>query len=301
MTILPTPNSPPASQPLSDRFVLRWRQKHLLVRPALSAAQACPVQPEGEDWLVERLQRSPIDRVSLTPHLSHTQLSLWANACARAGKAVYLQIPNTPDLPKKNNRVFWTLKRAIDWVLAAVLLLLLSPLLLAVVLLMRLQSPGPIFFCQWRVGERGRLFRICKFRTMIVGAEQQHHQVMGNQSGLHKREDDPRITPLGAWMRKYSLDELPQLWNVLRGEMSLVGPRPWALYDAVRIRPTMRCRLNALPGITGMWQVSARSSLRDLDSVNLLDLSYLRHWSLWKDFNILLMTVPRVISGFGAY
>jgi len=195
----------------------------------------------------------------------------------------------------------WWLKRLVDWSAAALLMLVVGPLMLGLSVLMLMQSPGSIFFSQWRVGERGKLFRILKFRTMVTGAELYHHQVMGHQAGLHKCEDDPRVTPIGRWMRKYSLDELPQLINVLRGEMSLVGPRPWALYDAVRLSPSVRQRLNALPGITGIWQVTGRSHLRDLDAVNRVDLRYLGNWSLREDFKILLLTVPKVLSGFGAF
>lgn len=293
-----------SSQPLRDRprrYTLKWRQNHLVLRLASHSERAYLSSPESKEWLVDRLQRSPIQRVSLSPELTETELTLWANACAEVSKAVYLQVPNTPELPKKNKQLLWWVKRAIDWSVATLLLLVFSPLLLTLAVLIRLQSPGPIFFCQWRVGERGKLFRICKFRTMVVDAEQFHHQVMGNQPGLHKHRNDPRVTPLGRWMRKYSLDELPQLINVLRGEMSLVGPRPWALYDALRISSETRHRLNALPGITGFWQVSARSHLRDINAVNQADLQYLRHWSLWQDLKILLMTLPKVMSGFGAY
>ena len=193
------------------------------------------------------------------------------------------------------------MKRALDWAVAALLLILLSPMLLCLAGLIRMVSPGPIFFKQWRVGERGKLFQIIKFRTMIVGAERLHHQLMCNQDGLHKLQDDPRITPLGRWMRKYSLDELPQLLNVLRGEMSLVGPRPWALYDAVRINPELQPRLNALPGVTGAWQVESRSHLRDLNLVNRGDLKYLHTWSIKQDLKFLLLTIPKVLTGFGAY
>jgi len=136
---------------------------------------------------------------------------------------------------------------------------------------------------------------------MTIDAEEQHHQVMGDQSGLHKLVADPRTTSIGKWLRKYSLDELPQLFNVLRGEMSLVGPRPWALYDALRIDEAGKTRLNALPGITGAWQVETRSQLLDLNAVNKCDLEYLGSWSLIKDLKILLLTIPKVISGSGAY
>ncbi|MGA7937841.1 MAG: heterocyst development glycosyltransferase HepC [Kovacikia sp.] len=282
-------------------YTMKWRQKQLFLKSASETERVCVPRPENLQWLVSRLERSPVQRVSLTPDLAQPDLELWANACAEVSKTAYLQLPNTPELPRKQNKLFWWLKRIVDWFFAVLLLLILSPLMLALSLVIRSQSPGPILFSQWRVGERGKLFRILKFRTMFVGAEHLHHQIMGDQSGLHKCEDDPRITPVGRWMRKFSLDELPQLLNVFRGEMSLVGPRPWALYDAVRIHPSMRHRMNALPGITGIWQVTTRSHLRDIDAVNRVDLGYLRQWSLIQDLKILLMTVPKVLTGYGAY
>ena len=136
---------------------------------------------------------------------------------------------------------------------------------------------------------------------MYAGSERLHQKLMVNQNGLHKLKDDPRVTPIGRWLRKYSLDELPQLFNVLQGNMSLVGPRPWALYDSVRISPEQRPRLNALPGITGAWQVQMRSTLLDLNAVNQCDLQYLQQWSLKEDLRFLLLTIPKVLSGFGAH
>lgn len=291
----------PTSNSRTPQYALKWRQKQLLLRLAQGAKPPYLPPLQEQAWLTECLQRSPVQLVKLPAEIAETDLAFWADACANAGKAIFLHVPSTRELPRTQKRVRWWLKRVIDWSLSALLLLILSPLMLALAGLIRWQSPGPIFFKQWRVGERGKLFRILKFRTMVVGAEQLHHQVMGNQPGLHKCEDDPRITPLGRWMRKYSLDELPQLINVLRGEMSLVGPRPWALYDAVRLSPNVRHRLNALPGITGIWQVSRRSTLRDLDLVNRIDLGYLGAWSFRQDLKILLMTIPKVLSGFGAY
>ena len=308
LSILNTPLKPTVPSPTSpgtlsgtSAYSLKWRQKQL--RLELSPAATHPVLPPLKDAqsLTECLQRSPVRLVRVTPNIGVAELERWANACEASNKAIFLQIPSTAELPKKKNGLRWWLKRLVDWSAAAILLLILGPLLLALGLLVLVQSPGPVFFRQWRVGERGQLFRILKFRTMVVGAEHLHQQVMGNQAGLHKREDDPRITPIGRWMRKYSLDELPQLINVLRGEMSFVGPRPWALYDAVRMSPSLRHRLNALPGITGIWQVMARSTLRDIDAVNRIDLSYLSAWSLGQDFKILLLTIPKVLSGFGAY
>lgn len=304
MSTLSLSNQAATGKAARDRafhYTLIWRQKQLLL--TLSPTQTTPSLPalESEQMLADCLERSPIHLVKLTPDIGEAGLALWADACAKVNKPAYLSVPSIAALPKKQNRLKWWLKRVIDWSAAALLILVVGPLMLGLIFLMLLQSPGPIFFSQWRVGERGKLFRILKFRTMVTGAELYHHQVMGQQTGLHKCENDPRITPIGRWMRKYSLDELPQLLNVLRGEMSLVGPRPWALYDAVRLSPSVRQRLNALPGITGIWQITGRSHLRDLDAVNRVDLRYLGSWSLRQDFKILLLTVPKVLSGFGAF
>lgn len=280
---------------------LKWRGGKLWVndlKPDLT--QSLPAL-SNKLWLKNCLDRSPVQAVCLDRKLDQTELKHWADACHQAGKQTFLRIPTEAELPQKSAGISWQLKRTMDWAAAAVLVTILSPLLLALAFLVRYSSPGPIFFQQWRVGERGKLFRIIKFRTMVVNAEQMHHQIMGTQQGLHKCKDDPRVTAVGRWMRKYSLDELPQLFNVLRGEMSLVGPRPWALYDAVRISEKHQRRLNALPGITGAWQVEARSNLLDLDAVNQLDLTYLTSWSIQTDLKLLLRTIPKVIAGFGAY
>jgi lipopolysaccharide/colanic/teichoic acid biosynthesis glycosyltransferase len=281
--------------------VLFWRQKQLLVlrrsqqRPLLNFPPLADRQ-----LLAECLKRSPIQLVRVDPTLSEHEIRAWADACEQAGKSTFLRLPTASRLPRGYG---WLLKRILDWTAAALLVLALSPLFLTIIVLMKLLMPGPILFQQWRVGQRGKLFRVLKFRTMVVNAEKFHHQVMAGQSQdcLHKLEDDPRITRLGRFLRRSSLDELPQLINVLRGEMSLVGPRPWALYDAIRVRPAVQERLNALPGITGAWQVESRSTLLDLDKVNDRDLEYLHNWSLTGDLRILLRTVPKVLSGFGAY
>lgn len=283
------------------RYRLLWRQRKLVIQAAEPSHGIVLPALTSTTWLAECLQRSPVTLITLDPNLGTPLLQTWADACHQAGKPVFLRLPSTQTLPQKKWPLGWAMKRLCDWLIAALILLLLSPVMLALAVTLAIVSPGPIFFYQWRVGKRGQLFKVIKFRTMIVGAEQLHQQVMGHQQGLHKLKDDPRITPLGRWMRKYSLDELPQLINVLRGEMSLVGPRPWALYDAIRIPKELHHRLNALPGITGAWQVQTRSTLLDLGTVNQGDLSYLHSWSIWSDFKFLLLTIPRVLSGFGAY
>ncbi len=239
--------------------------------------------------------------VTVEPEIGESQLKNLADVCYRSGKNVFLNLPSANELPQTHKPVTWIVKRTLDWLAALFILLILSPVMFALAVIIATTSSGSVFFHQWRVGEGGNLFRIIKFRTMITDADKLHHLVMSGQTGLHKCEDDPRITNVGRWMRKYSLDELPQLFNVLRGEMSLVGPRPWALYDALRINGDRKRRLNSLPGVTGAWQVSARSTMLDLDAVTDCDLSYLRNWTLWSDLKILLMTFPKVLSGFGAY
>jgi lipopolysaccharide/colanic/teichoic acid biosynthesis glycosyltransferase len=294
------------------RCSLHWRQHQLLVlqppaqrlNQGSENIQRIPFLPPLRHpiWLSECLKRSTVQLVRVDPQLGEAALQEWAEACGQAGKTMYLKLPSATKLPQKRTGLLWICKRVLDWALAALGLVVLSPVFLAIAAAIALTSPGAIFFRQWRVGQRGKLFRVLKFRTMIVDAEHQHHRVMAGQASgyLHKREDDPRVTPLGKWLRRYSLDELPQLINVLRGEMSLVGPRPWALYDAVRIRPEMQTRLNALPGITGIWQVEARSTQLDLDMVSRQDLEYLETWSFIGDIKILLRTLPKVLSGFGA-
>jgi lipopolysaccharide/colanic/teichoic acid biosynthesis glycosyltransferase len=239
--------------------------------------------------------------IHVAPEIGEAKLKRLADTYQASDKSVFLKLPYAEELPQANKAIAWNIKRAIDWLAALVILLILSPIMFVLASIIAGTSSGSIFFHQWRVGENGRLFRIIKFRTMITDADKLHHLVMTGQTGLHKCEDDPRITPVGRWMRKYSLDELPQLFNVLRGEMSLVGPRPWALYDALRINGDGKRRLKSLPGATGAWQVSARSTMLDLDAVTECDLSYLRTWNLWSDLKILLMTVPKVLSGFGAF
>lgn len=251
--------------------------------------------------LQENVRKHDVNTVYVRPEIGEARLKHLADLCQRSTKSVFLKLPHADELPQQNKAIAWNIKRAIDWLAALVILIILSPVMIVLAAIIAGTSSGSIFFHQWRVGEQGRLFRIIKFRTMITDADKLHHLVMTGQTGLHKCEDDPRITPVGRWMRKYSVDELPQLFNVLRGEMSLVGPRPWALYDALRINGNGKRRLKSLPGVTGAWQVSARSTMLDLDAVTECDLSYLRSWSLWSDLKILLMTVPKVLSGFGAF
>ncbi len=184
------------------------------------------------------------------------------------------------------------------------MLLFLAPVALAVALAVRLTSRGPVFFCQDRVGSGGRTFRMVKFRSMYVDAEKRRAALerrnVNSDGLLFKIPDDPRITPVGRFIRKYSLDEIPQLINVLSGKMSLVGPRPNLPSEVARYGDDMRRRLLVKPGITGLWQISGRNDLTWLETVQ-LDLRYVENWTLGYDLMILWKTPSAVARAAGAY
>ncbi|MEH1843412.1 MAG: heterocyst development glycosyltransferase HepC [Nostoc sp.] len=210
---------------------LQWRRGKLLVKPLGQVKQPYLPSLNSKRSLVECLQHSPVSLVSIDPKLGEALLRFWADACEEAQKPIFLSIPVSKKL---SNQPFW---RLIDWIAASVLLLLVSPIMLGLVVLMHVYSPGSIFCRECRVGERGKLFQAIRFRTQ-------------------------NTTLLGRSMRKFSLDNLPQLFNVLRGEMNLTGSRCWTLEDAVR-------QLNKLPEIKASWEVEAQSHLLNLDSQTL--------------------------------
>jgi lipopolysaccharide/colanic/teichoic acid biosynthesis glycosyltransferase len=222
-----------------------------------------------------------------------------------------------PDLSRKNGtkKLALGIKRAMDVVGSASALLILSPVYEAVAIAIKLTSKGPVLFCQKRLGQHGKTFTVLKFRSMRTDCDARIHQeyvsqfISGNVRGdskeseqpVFKIQGDPRITRVGSFLRKTSLDELPQFWNVLRGEMSLVGPRPPIEYEFKAYDIWHRRRvLEIKPGITGLWQVKGRSRIRFDDMVR-LDLKYARVWSIWLDLKILLQTPGAVFSGEGAH
>ena len=197
----------------------------------------------------------------------------------------------------------YALKRSFDLVLSTVGLILLSPVLLAIATAIKLSSRGPAIYRSVRPGMAGKPFRCFKFRTMREHADQVQADLepLNEQSGaLFKIRQDPRLTRIGRFLRRFSLDELPQLVNVVRGEMSLVGPRPLPMRDFARLQEWHKKRYLVLPGITGLWQVSGRAEL-DFDDLVRLDFLYLERWSILLDLSILLKTIPAVLSRRGAF
>lgn len=194
------------------------------------------------------------------------------------------------------------IKRGMDVLGSSLLLILLSPVLLFLAILVKVSSPGPIFYRWYIAGERGRPVMSYKFRSMYANADEIKAQLahLNEMSGpAFKITDDPRITPLGKWIRRYSLDELPQLYSVLKGDMSLVGPRPPLVNEYERFTSFQKQKMSVRPGLTCLWQVSGRNQISDYDDWVRLDLEYIRSWSVGLDFRILLKTIGEVLRGSG--
>ena len=210
---------------------------------------------------------------------------------------VYLRSANAPSV------AYLTAKRLFDVTVAATLLILAAPVFLVIAILIK-RDGGKVFFRQHRVGLNGRIFSFYKFRSMVVNAEALKAELLSrnkhSNSITFKLNHDPRVTWIGRILRKTSLDELPQLWNVLIGDMTLVGPRPAVVGEVVRYSPFERRRLGATPGLTCIWQVSGRADLDFAQQVE-LDLRYIRERSFWLDVQLMVKTVPAVLSGRGAY
>jgi lipopolysaccharide/colanic/teichoic acid biosynthesis glycosyltransferase len=204
--------------------------------------------------------------------------------------------------PRWRSRPRLACKRTMDIVASAVLMFLLSPFLLILSVLVMVTSPGPVFY-RWRVvGEGGHPFLGYKFRSMMINADDLKSTLLEQNEMLgpvFKLTHDPRVTPLGKWMRRYSFDELPQLYSVLKGDMSLVGPRPPLVTEYEQFTDYQKQKLEVKPGITCLWQVSGRNDVVDFDEWVALDLEYIRNWSLLLDLKILLKTAREVVVGSG--
>jgi len=241
------------------------------------------------------------EEMGIRTHLSLISLN---HAIARPVIDLFHHVPMVTYTPVREMGPALLFKYVFDWLVAAIALTVFSPVIGAVALAIRLtaRKGAPIFFVQTRCGLNGKPFTCYKFRSMRVGAEREQ-PVLENlneaDGPVFKMREDPRVTPVGSFLRRTSLDELPQLWNVLRGEMSLVGPRPPIPAEVEKYDPWQRRRLSMRPGITCLWQVSGRSRL-SFDTWMKLDLEYIDNWSLWLDFKILLRTCYVVLTGYGA-
>jgi len=248
---------------------------------------------------VNRLTRTLTDvgcHVTLSSSLHDIDLTRTRSQSIDGRLMIYIE-------PTNRSQVHLFLKRSFDVVVAGTALLLTLPLLAIVALMIKLDSRGPVLFRQVRVGKDGEPFEILKFRSMVQDAEAKRAELeaMNERSGpLFKMTEDPRITRIGRVLRKTSIDELPQFWNVLRGEMSVVGPRPALPSESEHWTPELRERLRVLPGITGMWQVSGRAE-SDFELYRRLDLYYVDNWSLLHDVKIVVRTVAVVLTSRGAH
>jgi exopolysaccharide biosynthesis polyprenyl glycosylphosphotransferase len=280
----------------------------------------------GDPDIVELVERLDVDRVMLTPALSESRRRVEV-VCELSELGIHVDlVPSWSDvvgtrfevnemegmplltMPRPRLlRSALRLKRALDLAVGTVALVVLAPVIAACALAIKLDSPGPVFFRQRRVGRDDRPFRVFKFRSMHVDADSRKDDVAtlnfhggGNDSGMFKIREDPRITRVGRFLRRYSLDELPQLFNILRGEMSFVGPRPLIETEDRQIEGRFRRRLSLTPGLTGLWQAHGRSDIPFEQMVN-LDYLYVTNWSLWGDVKLVMRTVSAVLRGSGAY
>lgn len=249
--LLPTVNnSSNVSEPLSSTYcTLQWRRNQLLVKPIGSVKQPYMPLLDTYESLKECLQHSSVNLVRIDPKLGSEKVKLWATAADCASKPIYLQIGTDPKQSKSNSYFPLWIKRFCSGAIATVVLLMVSPLMLLLAALMKIDAQAPLFERSWYVGERGRLFKLIKFSTASVFQKEQ------------------ATTQLRKLMCKYGLDNLPQLLNVIRGEMGLFGSRCWALEDAVRLTPLSQKQLNNLPGIMGSWEVETEeTNILHLDS-----------------------------------
>mgnify|MGYP001544540268 CR=1 FL=1 len=306
------------------------REENRQLRDALTRIERTAIEEVGEfdpsaqpaEAFVRLLHEQAVNVVILNlAGVERTQASRVLQACAYEGVEVVVR-PGLLALPSPRvtvdqfggEAVFFfraqaasprllALKQAFDYLIGAVLLVLLAPLLGLIALIIRLSSPGPAFYRQTRAGLNGRPFAMFKFRSMSVDAEQHQADLAARnemRGPVFKVSDDPRVTPVGRFLRRHSLDELPQLWNVVRGEMSLVGPRPLPVEEVRRFDDdTHRRRLSVKPGLTCLWQISGRNDIADFADWVRLDLTYIDNWSLWLDCKILLATVPVALFGRG--
>jgi exopolysaccharide biosynthesis polyprenyl glycosylphosphotransferase len=289
--------APPAGGALASRGVSEVDDLHTLLSDLDIDQIVVAFGRMTDDDLLDVLRMSGREvQVSIVPRLF--DITTGAAQMEQVSRFPMLTMHRTPC-----RGVGAALKRTFDVVVAAVGLVLLAVPFAITAAAIKLDSPGPVFFGQYRVGRGGRLFRMLKFRTMVRDAEKLRVDLLAESDTdgiLFKMKRDPRVTRVGRVLRRHSLDEFPQLWNVLRGEMSLIGPRPPLPEEVKQYPDWFRARLDVRPGITGLWQIAGRSDLDFAETVK-LDLFYVEHWSMWLDLKITLQTIGVMIFGRGAY
>jgi exopolysaccharide biosynthesis polyprenyl glycosylphosphotransferase len=309
------PDDAPAIVPIISQkphyAVLGWNDVARLTHPIYLNAAA-------RQRTVDRLCRLGVEEIFLCAQLPPKDLMLLYWELRNVGITLHLstvlrsapsldriELPSITFYPPLITGIDFLIKRGFDFVVGCVVLLLASPIYLVIALLIKLDSPGAIFFQQTRIGLHGQPFKVWKFRTMVANADdlqQQLETLNETKDGvLFKIKHDPRITKVGKVLRRYSLDELPQIFNVILGEMSFVGPRPLPTRDVAKFTQGHFIRHEVLPGITGLWQVSGRSDIDNFEDVLNLDMLYIQSWSLWLDLKIMLQTVQAVLGKSGAY
>jgi exopolysaccharide biosynthesis polyprenyl glycosylphosphotransferase len=281
---------------------------------------------EGDVDIPELVRRLDVDRVMLTPAMSESRgrvevvwelselgihvdlVPSWSDVVGTRFEVNQMEGMPVLTMPRPRlARSSLRMKRALDLVLGTLATIVLAPVLAACAIAIKLDAPGPVFFRQRRIGRDDRPFEVYKFRSMQADADRNKDAVAtlnfhggGNDNGMFKIREDPRVTRVGRFLRRYSLDELPQLFNILRGEMSFVGPRPLIETEDRQIEGRFRRRLSLTPGLTGLWQAHGRSDIPFEQMVN-LDFLYVSNWSLWLDVKLLIRTASAVFRGTGAY
>ncbi|MDQ3348453.1 MAG: sugar transferase [Acidobacteriota bacterium] len=290
-----------------ETAVIGWLETDAVLGASMPGMPGVDPEARLRGELGRRLSAESVARLAIRSHVYSPERRLRPSDCCQPATS------QRESQSADNSRTRDAVKRALDLLISVTLLVLLLPVFLLIAALQKLSSPGPILFRQPRVGQTMKPFMMLKFRSMRVNADQALHQEFvtkfirsgaqlhsAGRKAVYKLTDDPRITPLGRVLRKTSLDELPQLWNVVRGEMSLVGPRPPLAYEVEQYHPWhWRRVVDAKPGITGLWQVKGRSRTT-FDEMVRLDIRYAKNYSLWMDIKILLATPGAVFSGKGA-
>lgn len=244
---------------------IQWRQGQLLVKQSGQLKQPFLTPLENQEYLVKCLKHSPVNLVRIDIIFGKSKLKLWADACEQAAKPMFLRIPSTVRQVKSSNLVWQRLRRVLDWLTAFILVPFLLPVMLGIIAFMRFNSKESFFEREWHIGERGRLFRLLKFRTNRINSSALDDEILNYQGSLNKLEKRYNFISFEKWIVTHGLDNLPQLFNVLRGDICLFGSRCWTLEEAVRLSPGQQHKLNRLPGMISLWEVESEPNLLHLD------------------------------------